>query len=400
MIISKRIALCFFVAATAALIGCSSGSSDSGESIGDANADNTTPVIVDGITSTSRAVAFSYSMEAIQGGTSQADALLFEPMGDAPADGHPLVVWAHGTTGIANACAPSSDPSRLLNTDAIEQLVSAGYAVLVPDYEGFGTDTIHPYYLRDSHANAILDAVPAAHAIAGSTLSDDWAIVGHSQGGHVALATARATQDPAYPLAAVVALAPGTDARAVSDAQFDAIDAHLTSGEVQIAAERVFYLNVYGAFLAKAAALVVPDFEPTSVFGGTIASLIHIASEEDSCGSYAEAVTDALSTHLSNGGSPVDFDGLRRDWYNSEALGNHLEAERLEDEAQEAPLLIVQGDADRQIPLAATDSFVNSQLALGTNVTYEVIVGGRHGDPGRQDFGLTLTWLEAQFPPR
>jgi len=138
----------------------------------------------------------------------------------------------------------------------------------------------------------------------------------------------------------------------------------------------------------------------TSVFGGTIASLIHIASEEDSCGSYAEAVTDALSTHLSNGGSPVDFDGLRRDWYNSEALGNHLEAERLEDEAQEAPLLIVQGDADRQIPLAATDSFVNSQLALGTNVTYEVIVGGRHGDPGRQDFGLTLTWLEAQFPPR
>jgi len=169
-------------------------------------------------------------MEAVQGGTSQADALLFEPMGDAPADGHPLVVWAHGTTGIANACAPSSDPSRLLNTDAIEQLVSAGYAVLVPDYEGFGTDTIHPYYLRDSHANAILDAVPAAHAIAGSTLSDDWAIVGHSQGGHVALATARATQDPAYPLAAVVALAPGTDARAVSDAQFDAIDAHLQRG--------------------------------------------------------------------------------------------------------------------------------------------------------------------------
>lgn len=91
---------------------------------------------------------------------------------------------------ISNACAPSNDRERFLNLGAIDQLLSAGYAVLAPDYEGFRSDTIHPYFVRASHANAILDALPAAHAIEGSTLSDNWAIVGHSQGGHVALATA------------------------------------------------------------------------------------------------------------------------------------------------------------------------------------------------------------------
>ncbi len=382
------------------LVGCSSDTSDKAELVDGVFGSNATPVLLSRPVSASRVLEFSYRMDAVQGGRTKATALLFEPRGVAPERGHPLVVWAHGTTGIANACAPSANPTRFLSLAAIDQLLAAGYAVLAPDYEGFGTDSIHPYYLRDSHANAVIEALPAAHAVATRDLSKDWAIVGHSQGGHVALATARAMQDPTYPLAAVVALAPGTDARAVSDAQFDAIDAALVAGEDQIAAERVLYLNVYGAFVAEAAALVVPDFAPENVFGGTVASLIHIASEEDTCGSYSAAVTDALGTHISNGGSPATFDGVRRDWYNADGLAEHLQYERLEDEAQQSPLLIVQGDADRQIPVAATENFVDSQIALGTDVTYHLIVGGRHRDPLSSEFEHTLTWLETHFPPR
>lgn len=37
----------------------------------------------------------------------QATSLVFTPNTPAPAGGWPIVVWAHGTTGVADACAPS-----------------------------------------------------------------------------------------------------------------------------------------------------------------------------------------------------------------------------------------------------------------------------------------------------
>ena len=96
----------------------------------------------------SRAYRFDYAMPAVTSGDTVARAQLFEPAGDAPDTGFPLVVWAHGTTGIANACAPSLSFEQFGNEVAIDSLLSAGYAVLLPDYEGFGTPSIHPYYVR------------------------------------------------------------------------------------------------------------------------------------------------------------------------------------------------------------------------------------------------------------
>ena len=287
---------------------------------------------------------FDYSMDAVDGsGTVAARAILYEPGGPAPADGFPLVVWAHGTTGIANACAPSLSFEDFGNEVAIGALLEAGYAVLAPDYEGFGTPVIHPYYVRSSHAESVRDAVPAAHALDGIALSDAWALVGHSQGGHVALSAARAAEDPDYPLAAVVALAPGTDLRPFSDLAFEAIDLELAAGELQLAAERTFYLNVYGAYVAHANALLDPGFEPGSLFGEDVAPLIDRALDEERCGDYAASVSEVLSAHLQTGATLAEFGGLRRDWYEESGFAERLAAEGMNDEAQAAPLLVVQG---------------------------------------------------------
>src|SRR5690606_3805138 len=35
---------------------------------------------------------------------------LFLPAGEPPAGGWPLLAWAHGTTGVADICAPSARP--------------------------------------------------------------------------------------------------------------------------------------------------------------------------------------------------------------------------------------------------------------------------------------------------
>jgi len=127
------------------------------------------------------AVLFDYTMEAVAGGTTTARAQLFEPAVAPPEGGYPLVVWARGTTGIANSCAPSLSFEDFSNEVPINALLASGYAVLAPDYEGFGTPAVHPYLLRASHANSVLAAIPAAHEIEGSQLTEEWALVGHSR---------------------------------------------------------------------------------------------------------------------------------------------------------------------------------------------------------------------------
>lgn len=343
---------------------------------------------------------FGYQMDGATGGTIAANAMLFEPSIEAPSDGHPLLVWAHGTTGIANACAPSTQPNRFLNTNAVNQLLGAGYAVLVPDYEGFGTDQIHPYYVRSSHANAVLDAIPAVHKITGVNVSDDWAIVGHSQGGHVALAAARATQLAAYPLQAVVALAPGTDLVALSKIAFAEVDRAIQDGDIEEAGNRLFFLNLYGTYIAHATSLVEPSFDPKVMFGDTVANLIDMALDENNCGEYAAALAAALRQHAFSGAPLGNFEGLKRDWDTLEAIGPRLLSEAMGDESQSMPLLIVQGNADQQIPVKATSDFAAQQTSLGTDITYFELNGADHSDVARANFNFALDWLVDRFPPQ
>lgn len=345
-----------------------------------------------------RALSFDYEMPAVGGGQTIAQALLLEPLTDAPAQGRSLVVWAHGTTGIANSCAPSEVFPGLSNTVPIQSLLEAGYAVLAPDYEGFGTPTIHPYYVRSSHANSVLSAVPAAHELEGVSLSSSWAMVGHSQGGHVVLAAARGPQNPAFPLEAVVALAPGTDLQSVSDRQFEAIDLALAEGDFFTAESRTFYLNAYSAFVAHAMQLASPEIDPDAFFGEDMLPLINTALDEAECGEFVRSVSDALNNHFAAGGTLGEFDGLRRDWPTIPGVAAFIEDQVFADEAQSAPLLIVQGDLDRQIPVAATTDFVNQQRAIGTDVDYQIVEGARHGDVAVSEIMRTITWLDDVFP--
>ena len=119
------------------------------------------------------------------------------PKGKAPKGGWPVITWAHGTTGIADQCAPSRDtasnPDHLLNAYAYPVLnawLKAGYAVVRTDYEGLGTPGVHPYLNGRSEGRAVLDVVRAARTLAPS-LSRRYLIAGHSQGGQAALFAAR-----------------------------------------------------------------------------------------------------------------------------------------------------------------------------------------------------------------
>jgi pimeloyl-ACP methyl ester carboxylesterase len=115
------------------------------------------------------------------------------PQGTPPVGGWPVISWAHGTTGLADSCAPSrgSDQGSYGGAEPLVQgWLESGYAVLATDYEGLGTPGIHPYLIGDSEGRGVLDIVRAART-ADPKLSRKVIVAGHSQGGHAALFAAK-----------------------------------------------------------------------------------------------------------------------------------------------------------------------------------------------------------------
>ena len=112
----------------------------------------------------------------------------------------PVIVVSHGTSGQARMCAPAlSDPVgedvRLMSYP----LVGSGFAAIAPDLAGYsgGPGTlVGGYAAAVDVGKSTLDGARALHAMIPSSVSDKVVIMGHSQGGHTALA-ALAISDPA-----------------------------------------------------------------------------------------------------------------------------------------------------------------------------------------------------------
>lgn len=137
---------------------------------------------------------------------------VYLPHGSPPDGGFRLIAYGHGTVGLGDQCTPSA---RTPDPDTGAYLASwleAGYALVITDYQGLGTPGVHPYLHGMTEANSIVHAVRALDQMA-LPISRDWVLVGHSQGGHAALHTARFASDidagVAARLLGTVAIAPG-----------------------------------------------------------------------------------------------------------------------------------------------------------------------------------------------
>ncbi|BBH16819.1 lipase [Nocardioides baekrokdamisoli] len=124
------------------------------------------------------------------------------PNGTPPRGGWPVISWAHGTSGLADACAPSrvgpADKAR--DFAYLKSWMSQGYAVVATDYAGLGTPGVPAYLHGLSESHNIVDIVKAARTFANAgpawrQLARKYVIIGQSQGGGAAIYAARyATQ--------------------------------------------------------------------------------------------------------------------------------------------------------------------------------------------------------------
>ena len=159
-----------------------------------------------------------YSSRTPQGAKTAVSGSVSVPQGKPPKHGWPVISWAHGTTGVADACAPSrnsvTSPARASISYIQPQLndwLRAGYAVVQTDYQGLGTPGKHPYLIGEAEGRSVLDIVTAARQL-DPKIGKRYLISGHSQGGQSALFAAgeASTWTPKLRLRGTVAFAPAS----------------------------------------------------------------------------------------------------------------------------------------------------------------------------------------------
>ncbi len=122
----------------------------------------------------------------------------FEPYNAWPGKGpRPLISYAPGTQGQGNQCAPSRMFNQGIHYSGgwdimfnyeelfVATMVARGFAIVMTDYEGLGTPSMHTYVGRVAEGQAVLDAARAAMRLPGTSLDPHGpvALWGYSQGG-------------------------------------------------------------------------------------------------------------------------------------------------------------------------------------------------------------------------
>jgi predicted esterase len=161
-----------------------------------------------------------YTSKTLAGEMTAVSGTVSFPKGKPPAGGWPVITYAHGTTGIADKCAPSRNlfagPALTYVNYVYPEInawLKAGYAVLQTDYQGLGGPGIHPYLVGVPEGRSVLDIVRASRSFRYfPKLSKRYLIVGHSQGGHAALFASglAAKWTPEIKLQGTVAYAPAS----------------------------------------------------------------------------------------------------------------------------------------------------------------------------------------------
>jgi len=171
-----------------------------------------------------KAYRILYASTGFKGEPVAVSGMIFVPEGTAPAGGRKVLAWAHGTVGLADKCAPSRSQMPLSDMDVwLGEAMQRGWVVSATDYLGLGTPGPTTYLIGSQEAADVVNSVRAAKDFPAANASDDWIVVGHSQGGHSALWTGQlaAKIAPELKLKGVIANAPATELAPIMNAQWN-----------------------------------------------------------------------------------------------------------------------------------------------------------------------------------
>ncbi|MGF2879412.1 alpha/beta hydrolase [Acinetobacter johnsonii] len=343
----------------------------------------------------------TYKMLGVDDAEVDATTLVFTPKTVPPVNGWPIVVWAHGTTGVADKCAPSA-LGLGQTAELIESLLDEGYVVVAPNYEGLGASGNHPFLNLRSEAFSITDAVVAARKYLkdqlGKKVSDQWASIGHSQGGHAVLGAAQYASRAQLNYKGTVAIAPASNLASI-----------LTIGEQQASTLPLNYQIQMLAQLDTYTALIVAGMQGhnksvtyNEVFKNDTVILAPIAEAECSSTVGVQLGTAMSIYAAGNGqGSLTGYGRLQSGFMSIPVIDTFL---KKESQPGLAPLnkkvFIYQGEADTTVPKAATDLLIASMKANGTsasNIQYTTSAAWDHGTVYTQNYESFVDNIDSLF---
>lgn len=321
----------------------------------------------DSLTHAGRRYLITYRSRGVHGEPIVASGYVLLPKGQPPEGGWPVLAWAHGTTGVADTCAPSDDyPGGPLHgyqnivDKALDPWLARGYAVVAPDYQGLGTPGGHPYMNAASQLHTVVDAVRAGHRLSPGSLSPNWLVMGHSQGGAAALAVAARGQAdaPKLNLRGAVALAPGGYGYA-DIAEYALEHPHPAPGVAAF-----FPIVLLGASAADSA------IHPDKLVSSDMQPLLNKARSR--CLSELRNEIDETPEHVF------------KDNANLKPLLGYLKQQDIRHMSPTVPVLFVQGEADQLVDPRGTKAYYGQLCQAGKTAYYHGIADGSHRDALRQ----------------
>jgi len=307
-------------------------------------------------------------------------AAVFVPKGQAPEKGWPVIAWAHGTVGLGDDCTPSALPRSQRDNEYLSHWLDQGYVVVGSDYTGLGTPGLMSYLNSVATAHAIIDSVIATHHM-DLPLSPKWALVGQSQGGAAAVASARwATEFSA---------GTGLDYRGVvatgTPANIDNVV--ITAGPDMVLPENLGPIaSAYTAYILAGFGEARPDIDLDSVL--TQAGKNAAVKAQTLC-------TAALSNALI-GLRPQDFftkplnslpgiDQALKDYMGTPVSG------------YDRPIFLGVGLQDQDVPPSSTLKFADQLKANGQDVTLKIYPDDDHSSAVLASMADSTPFLQAQF---
>lgn len=302
------------------------------------------------------------------------------PKGQAPRDGWPVIVWTHGTTGLAPECAPSRDTDKGLEHEYIavirtllDSFVTNGYAIVASDYEGLGTPGDHPFLQGVPTGRNALDMLRAAREI-DPAIGTRYAVMGHSQGGQVDLFAAAIGPKyvPEFKLVGNVAFAPGSHIG-------KRLDSVIASPKVELALPYTLYaLGSYARTNSR--------IELKKIL--TPQALSHMPDLFEGC--MTHALTKGYWSTAIAKDQFVKRPKLRA--FRKMARENEPGFLRIS-----VPTLILQGDADVTVLPKDTDEAAKQLCERGNVLDYRPVAGADHDGAMEKGGADALAWIGARF---
>ncbi len=286
-------------------------------------------------------------------------------------DGYPIAAWAHGTSGNTPDCAPSNHKAVWQHFLGPYQLVTQGYVVVATDYAGLGVHKtqsgepiIHQYLACPSHANDIIYAVQAAQE-AFAELSKHFVVVGHSQGGGAAWATAqRQVNQPISGYLGAVAISPVTT----------------------ILDQPEPLLSVIGTAMCPGIATTFPDFK-----------LADVLTPE---GQQRLAMMDQAKAGLSSGmGLLLGANLMNEHWKENPYVQRYYSMISNGGKEIRGPLLVVHGGTDDKLNAAITTAAVNktAEIFPGSQLEYYFLPNVSHVPALQATQRIWMEWIASRF---